>query len=336
MGSFRVRTSVKLGPGVRLNASKTGLGLSFGGRGARYSVHSSGRRTASVGVPGTGLSYQAQTRGRSRARQPTAAPAGPALIPKAGMFAPGYEKAFSKGVRLYVAGQSEQALAAFKEAAAKDQNNRAIADDFFAGLLSGQLGHDQEAIEYLERVVASPIELPDPLMLKYVPGGGTVIGITPEVKVEVEFGSTAAALALAEIYQGLGRRDEAIGVVHQLVQIDPRPALVLSMAELLTEAEAWDEVVELTAGTKNEDDVSLAICLYQGRALEEQGMHDAALEVYREALRARKRNEELLKQARYRRGRLYLKLGKNSQAKKDLGRVYADDPDYEDVAELLK
>ena len=112
--------------------------------------------------------------------------------------------------------------------------------------------------------------------------------------------------------------------------------MIQCIAEHLTEAEAGDEVAELTAGTKNEDDLSLALCVFQGRALEEQGMDDAALEVYREALRSRKRDDELLKQARYRRGRLYLKLGKNSQGKKDLGKVYADDPDYEDVAELLK
>jgi tetratricopeptide (TPR) repeat protein len=338
MGSMRFRKSMKLGPGVRLNASKTGLGMSFGPRGARYSVHSSGRRTASVGLPGSGLSYRSQTGGRSRARQQTAAPplATQSLIPKAGMLAPGYEKAFAKGVRLFVNGQAEQALAAFEEASAKDEKNRAIADDFFAGLVAAQLEKQEEAVGYLEKVVASPIELPDPLMTKYIPGGATVIGVTPEVNVRVEFGSTAAALALAELYQGLDRREEAIGVLQQLVDAHPQPALVLSLAELLSETEAWDEVVELTAGTKNEDDITLAICIFQGRALEEQGMEDAAIEVYREALRARKRDEQLLKQARYQRGRLYLKLGKNSQARKDLGRVYADDPGYEDVAELLK
>src|SRR4051794_1792401 len=107
MGSMRFRKSVKLGPGVRLNASKTGLGMSFGGKGGRYSVHSSGRRTASVGLPGSGLSYRAQTSGRSRARKSTPAPAAtPAMIPKAGMLAPGYEKAFAKGVRLFVGDQA--------------------------------------------------------------------------------------------------------------------------------------------------------------------------------------------------------------------------------------
>ena len=54
---FRFRKSFKLAPGVRLNLSKKSMGLSFGGKGARLSVNSSGRKTASVGVPGTGVSY---------------------------------------------------------------------------------------------------------------------------------------------------------------------------------------------------------------------------------------------------------------------------------------
>ena len=35
------------------------------------------------------------------------------------------------------------------------------------------------------------------------------------------------------------------------------------------------------------------------------------------------------------RGQLLLRLGKPSQARKDLGAVYADDPDYRDVRRLL-
>lgn len=63
--SLRYRRSVKLGKGVKLNLTKTGVGLTVGGKGAHYSVHSSGRRTTSVGIPGTGLYYQNRTGGSS-------------------------------------------------------------------------------------------------------------------------------------------------------------------------------------------------------------------------------------------------------------------------------
>ena len=52
--ALRYRKSIKLGPGVRLNVGKKSAGLSFGTTRARYSVSTSGRRTATVGAPEPG------------------------------------------------------------------------------------------------------------------------------------------------------------------------------------------------------------------------------------------------------------------------------------------
>jgi predicted HAD superfamily Cof-like phosphohydrolase len=57
MGSFRFRRSKNLGP-LRVNLTKTGVGISTGVPGARLSVHSSGRVTKTLGVPRTGLYYR--------------------------------------------------------------------------------------------------------------------------------------------------------------------------------------------------------------------------------------------------------------------------------------
>lgn len=54
---LRFRKSVKIAPGVKLNLGKKSAGLSFGTKGMRYSVNSNGRKTKSVGIPGTGISY---------------------------------------------------------------------------------------------------------------------------------------------------------------------------------------------------------------------------------------------------------------------------------------
>lgn len=54
---LQFRKRIKICKGVNLNISKTGIGVSVGTKGARYSMHSSGRRTATVGLPGTGLYY---------------------------------------------------------------------------------------------------------------------------------------------------------------------------------------------------------------------------------------------------------------------------------------
>lgn len=55
--SLRFRKSINLGHGIRLNIGKKGVGISAGVKGARVSINSNGRKTTSVGIPGTGISY---------------------------------------------------------------------------------------------------------------------------------------------------------------------------------------------------------------------------------------------------------------------------------------
>lgn len=54
---LRFRRSVKIAPGVKLNFNKKSVGVTLGGKGAHYTVNSKGKRTSTVGIPGTGLSY---------------------------------------------------------------------------------------------------------------------------------------------------------------------------------------------------------------------------------------------------------------------------------------
>lgn len=54
---LRFHKSINICKGVKLNLSKSGVGVSLGTKGAHYSVNTSGRRTATFGIPGTGISY---------------------------------------------------------------------------------------------------------------------------------------------------------------------------------------------------------------------------------------------------------------------------------------
>ena len=63
---LRFRKSIKLGKNTRLNVGKKSVGISTGVKGARVSFNSSGRRTKSVGIPGTGLSYVSTSGGRKK------------------------------------------------------------------------------------------------------------------------------------------------------------------------------------------------------------------------------------------------------------------------------
>jgi Protein of unknown function (DUF4236) len=55
---FRFRKIISVLPGVRLNLSKSGVSTSIGGHGATVNVGTSGKRTITLGIPGSGMSYQ--------------------------------------------------------------------------------------------------------------------------------------------------------------------------------------------------------------------------------------------------------------------------------------
>jgi hypothetical protein len=67
MGNLRFTRRRKIAPGVRLNLSKSGPSLSFGGRGYHYTVGHH-RRRATVGIPGTGVYYTAYSHHHARRR----------------------------------------------------------------------------------------------------------------------------------------------------------------------------------------------------------------------------------------------------------------------------
>ena len=52
------RKSINLGKGFKLNIGKGSVGISGGVKGARVSVNSKGRKTATFSIPGTGISYR--------------------------------------------------------------------------------------------------------------------------------------------------------------------------------------------------------------------------------------------------------------------------------------
>ena len=53
---LRFRKSINIGP-LRINFSKSGVGFSLGVKGFRVSRSAKGKNTATVSLPGTGLSY---------------------------------------------------------------------------------------------------------------------------------------------------------------------------------------------------------------------------------------------------------------------------------------
>ena len=65
---WNVRRSRQIVPGVRLNFSKKGLGLSVGPKHAKVSVSPGRRVTTNIGIPGTGIRYTKVATARQQAR----------------------------------------------------------------------------------------------------------------------------------------------------------------------------------------------------------------------------------------------------------------------------
>jgi tetratricopeptide (TPR) repeat protein len=339
---FRYYKRVKLGGGVHLNFSKTGIGISAGIPGARYSVHSSGRTVKTVGLPGTGFYYRKDSyakRGKTRPpSSPRLALPVPAKIsyPKAGLLAPKEDKAFVKGITAYMKADYEEALMWLRQVQDLDNRQAHVSEELFAGMCLIGLHRLEEAIPLFEVVIASHQAIPDQLMSKYHVGGSINIQITPLIEASVPISSGSAALLLAELYQHTGDVTRAIQLLESLGSISGYPSLALSLAELYDSAGRYDEVLRVTEDyTANTDDLTSNLLGYRAIALAQKGLHEAAIQTFKEALRYRSRDPLILRLNRYARAVVYEKMGRRSLARKDLERIYAEDPRYLDVADRL-
>lgn len=61
---LRFRKSIKIAPGLKINLNKNSISATVGTKGAHYTINSKGKKTATVGVPGTGLSYTTSSSGK--------------------------------------------------------------------------------------------------------------------------------------------------------------------------------------------------------------------------------------------------------------------------------
>jgi tetratricopeptide (TPR) repeat protein len=347
---IRFRRSIKLGKGLRLNVSKTGLGLSAGVRGARYSVHSSGRTTRSVGIPGSGVGFvstsmgggkRGSTSGSHTRRQQVVVPPqnAAAMLPKPGLFSSKAEKRYHEGVHAYLRGEHQKALSALDEVLAAEPT--AVSAHLIAAICIGKLeGPDAEQIRHLETLIGSDAAMPDKLQAKYLPAGMVSLSlmgrVTEHINAEVPFDSVGATLLLAEHYQEAQRLEEAIGLVQQLHEANPTdPAIRLSLADLLLADDDFDGVVEAATGATNDSDLGAALLHLRAAALFALGHQTAALDSFRDALAKPSRDADLLMVIRYDRALAYEASGQHGRAKQDLERLFARDPGYLDVRERL-
>lgn len=336
---FRLQKSVRLGKFVRLNISKSGVGVAARVGGVTIGAGPKGTYL-NLDLPGRGMSYRkylTTTKKKSSSRKKSGAVSAQSVqvpeLPQPGLFAPSQEKDLAKAMEDYRAGQIDEALQHFLDAAPKE----AGAAIFAAAILSEKDNKDYKAVELLEKVVQSDEKFPTQLMEKYFPGATIDIDVTPNVTVIVPVDGLAATLLLIELYQAQRRVREAIALLEEIEELAEEPVLTLSLCELYASRGIWEGVIDRGQDIEPEDDITLEILIYYGRAMQAQGLHEAAITVFTKALRRKKnRSTNLLNEAMYWRAVSYQEQGKTGRANQEFQKLYAEDPNFKDVANRLQ
>ncbi len=337
--AIRFFRRIKIAPGVSLNFSKSGGSLSLGPRGAKVTAGRRGiRRT--VGLPGTGLFYTDHKNYGTNPPARQASASAPQVTSALNLgffkklFTPPEEKAFIAGLKA-IHNDDE------KEAYTKLLQASTIPDAWFTAAM---LAMRMEKADLAEPLLKQALEAPRDLGKHYKKYGLSCsfsFAITERMRVEVVPSPRGALLALAEVHQKLGRWEDSVDELRALVRAEASdPFARLALCEMLISEQgdeaACKEVVRLSKGIENTEEVAAAILLWKGIALQRLRIPNAALETFTLALRRKKdRSEALLQALRYERALTYACLGKRSRARAELEKLYAEAPGYEDVAERL-
>jgi tetratricopeptide (TPR) repeat protein len=318
--------SVKLAPGVRMTFSKSGIGYSAGVKGYRVTKRADGRVTRRASLPGTGMSH---TRTVSRPgpapqrRQSTVAPPAPRRLTP-GFFAPKGEKSLFRAMKSNNVGAME--------AVGREHPQLGLAAATLVGshkLAGGDRVGANALLEWVLQTQRDPRA--DAFLQKYV----TIriqIEVVPGILAELPLDRSSIGLAVAELRQEVGDLD---GAIEAAQYADLTTLAALSQSEIYAETGRYAPIVKLTERVRNEDDATAMLCVFRGIALREQGHFQAAREIFKEALKSKKRQPVVRHRALLERARTYEAQGKRAMARKDLERILAEDSSYEAVSEAL-
>jgi len=223
------------------------------------------------------------------------------------------------------------------------RNSVHLADGaYLAGFLAFKKELFEESEQYLTTAYKNYRKL-GTYFPKYGISATMSLPITDEVSAHVGPDVRGILLALVEIYQRQKKWKDALECLNKLRRLEPDDVVVkLSVAEILMEARANDSnvcrrVVRLAEGVENESEIHAALLLYKAKALRKLHFNEAARDVLTRALHRKKdRSDDLLHALRYERVLVYEDLGQHKRARSELETLYAEAPDYEDVAARLE
>jgi tetratricopeptide (TPR) repeat protein len=333
---FRFFKRIKLMPGVTMNLSKSAPSFSFGPRGMKYTVGASGTRTT-LGIPGTGL-YYTKLNSRKKKNQDQAPPP-PQSLAEAGffrqLFSSPEEKSLLQGMRKFLEGNQAEAYQVLQ------QNANSVDSQFMCGFIAlGQKKYEQAERHF--RFCQQRLGELGQTIKKLGGDFEMLLEVTEFIEAPVLADQRGLTLAMVEAYQHQDKYQLALQTLTEIWNSNPSDKVILlSLTDLVANSlsctnEELKEIAELTSDVENQEPIDANILYLRAYVLYRLGLKDAAIKLMGAVARKKKdRPRELLLCAKYMRGQMYEEIGETKKANKDYQEVYAEDPQFEDVAAKL-
>ncbi|MBQ8755746.1 MAG: DUF4236 domain-containing protein [Lentisphaeria bacterium] len=345
---WRFYRRIKIFPGVTMNIGKNGTSYTLGSPGMTTNISSRGIRHT-YSISGTGISYQTPLKrwsNNSTLKKKLSVAERQQIIKQSdyqklnlGFFEKlilsSEEKNLVKGIQAYIIGDILQAETLLKK-------STCYADAIFIlGFIYLNSKRFNDAIIMFEQAERCPKQI-GCFFQRYQLEMTLTLSLSPFLSVEFPPELLTAYLAHAEALQQLQKITEACNILLSLYKKNPQNHLVIiSLAELVlkfapNDTKWMNAIINLTKNVNNETYIQTVMLMYKAEAFTNLGMHDAAITTLTSALRRKAdRPLDLLIELQYKRGFLYSKMGKKTQAIKDLQEVFVQDPNYANVKQLL-
>lgn len=299
---FRFRKSFKIAPGVKLNMSKSGFGMSAGVKGARIGVNSKGRGYSSVGIPGTGISHTSYSK-KAKTNNVVSKSSGNSGSGKVvlwiigiifGIAVPplGFVMLVGIGIYYYTRNKSPKYQA---EKRIKDAEKLIVSGSF------------EEAEKLLREAIALDVTIP---RLNFLMG---------------------------VVLNNQGKHTEAIAYLEKHLLSAPGDEQVfIAFANCFYETKKYDKVISLIQSASINWEENLKLIQLLGMSFSAKGHHDMAIDVFKKApLRKRNLDQDLI-ELHYNLGLTYENADDPKNALKHYKKVYAYDMGYKDVKEKVE
>ncbi|HEX7017690.1 MAG TPA: DUF4236 domain-containing protein [Patescibacteria group bacterium] len=301
---FRFRKSFKVAPGVKLNLSKSGIGMSAGVRGARVGISSRGNTYSSIGIPGTGIystSYSKKGR-KTVTAQSSQSNSG------AGVKVFLWIVAIILGIALPPLGAFMLVVAIFyyyqrnksPKYQAEKRNKKATT------LIDDEKKYEEAVTLLLE-----------------------------SQKLDPENKQTSFLLGAA--YHNSGQFSEAIPQLLEAYKNDPTSEkIVISLANSYFNTEKYDDAISLLQGSSSSWENNLKAIQLLGMSFANQKKYDLAIDVFKKAPLLKRNLDADLLELHYNLGLVYEEAGKKKEALKHFKKVYAYDINYKEVKNKIE